>query len=289
MLPLARSQGVDRHERWTARGGSRAKASRGGPQPGIGARSRLCPAAGARDRTRADGARYAALGVLDEEKRELERFLHVGIDERTRRAIGPLPRGRGVLGELIRQPKALRLADVGEHPRSYGFPAGHPPMKSFLGVPITIRGEAFGNLYLTEKVGGGGEFDDLDERSVVVLADWAAVAIENARLYQSEHRRKLELERAVSGLEATTAIARALGGETDVDKVLDLIVKRGRALVEARWAAVKIVDGESSWFAPSRGSWGRTRAVGGFRSRSAWVGSGSARRGRSASPTFGRT
>ena len=117
-------------------------------------------------------------------------------------------------------------------------------MKSFLGVPITIRGEAFGNLYLTEKVGGGGEFDDLDERSVVVLADWAAVAIENARLYQSEHRRKLELERAVSGLEATTAIARALGGETDVDKVLDLIVKRGRALVEARWAAVKIVDGE---------------------------------------------
>ena len=100
------------------------------------------------------GARYAALGVLDEERRELERFLTRGIDEATHRAIGDLPRGRGVLGVLIDDPRPLRLADVGEHPRSYGFPPGHPPMATFLGVPILIRGEAWGNLYLTEKAGG---------------------------------------------------------------------------------------------------------------------------------------
>ena len=87
-------------------------------------------------------ARYAALGILDEDRRELERFIYVGIDEETRLAIGDLPRGRGVLGELIRAPVPLRLRDVGEHPRSYGFPPGHPPMHSFLGVPILVRGEA---------------------------------------------------------------------------------------------------------------------------------------------------
>ena len=104
-------------------------------------------------------ARYAALGILDESKDGLERFLHTGLDEEARRRIGPLPRGRGVLGELIRDPRPLRLADVTTHPRSYGFPPGHPPMATFLGVPITIRGEAYGNLYLAEKV-GGGEFGE---------------------------------------------------------------------------------------------------------------------------------
>jgi GAF domain-containing protein len=189
------------------------------------------------------GARYAAVGVLDDRKQELERFLYVGIDERTRRAIGPLPRGRGVLGELIRDPKPLCLQDVSSHPRSYGFPAAHPPMSTFLGVPILIRGQAYGNLYLTEKE-GGVEFDEQDKQSLILLADWAAVAIENARLYQRERENRQELERAVSGLEATTAIARAVGGETDVDKVLDLIVKRGRALVEARWAVIMIFAGD---------------------------------------------
>ena len=97
------------------------------------------------------GARYAALGILDEDRQGLERFIYLGIDEETRALIGDLPRGRGVLGVLIEDPKPLRLKQVGEHPRSYGFPAGHPPMSNFLGVPIIIRGEAFGNLYLTEK------------------------------------------------------------------------------------------------------------------------------------------
>jgi signal transduction histidine kinase len=178
-------------------------------------------------------ARYAALGILDEAGQELERFLYMGIDEETRRVIGPLPRGRGVLGELIRNPQPLRLADVARHPHSYGFPPGHPQMTTFLGVPIAIRGEAFGNLYLTDKA-GEKEFTAADEELVVVLAEWAAVAIENARLYQDVQRRRGELERAVRGLEATATVVRAVGFETDLDRVLELIVKRGRALVDAR-------------------------------------------------------
>jgi signal transduction histidine kinase len=178
------------------------------------------------------GARYAALGILDEDKQELERFLFIGIDEETRRQIGPLPRGHGVLGELIRRPEPLRLPDVAQHPRSYGFPPGHPPMTTFLGVPVMIRGEAFGNLYLTDKA-GGVEFDERDEESVLVLAEWAAIAIDNARLYDGVRRRREELERAVRGLEATAAIARAVGFETELERVLELVVKRGRAIVDA--------------------------------------------------------
>jgi two-component system, NarL family, sensor histidine kinase DevS len=126
------------------------------------------------------GARYAALGVLDEAKEGLERFIHTGIDDATRRMIGDLPRGRGVLGELIRNPEPLRLAHVSDHPHSYGFPAGHPPMRSFLGVPISIRGEAYGNLYITEKA-GGQEFTEADEEAMVILAGWAAIAVATAQ------------------------------------------------------------------------------------------------------------
>ncbi|HLM08265.1 MAG TPA: GAF domain-containing sensor histidine kinase [Thermoleophilaceae bacterium] len=177
-------------------------------------------------------ATYAALGILDADKQELERFLHVGISEEMRREIGPLPRGRGVLGELIRNPAPLRLPDVTEHPRSYGFPPGHPPMKTFLGVPISIRGEAFGNLYLADKA-SGLDFDEADQELVLVLAEWAAIAIDNARLYESAQARRAELERAVRGLEATATIARAVGFETDLARVLELVVKRGRAVIEA--------------------------------------------------------
>jgi GAF domain-containing protein len=126
------------------------------------------------------GARYAALGVMNEERSELERFLTVGVDGATHRAIGELPHGRGVLGVLIEDPRPLRLPDVARHPQSYGFPPGHPPMHGFLGVPIVIRGEAWGNLYLTEKH-DGGEFTEADEEAAVILADWAGTAIENAR------------------------------------------------------------------------------------------------------------
>src|SRR3954469_10947757 len=106
------------------------------------------------------GARYAAIGVLDDRREALERFLTVGIDEETHRQIGDLPRGRGVLGVLISDRRPLRLADVSAHPRSYGFPFAHPEMTTFLGVPIVIEGEAWGNLYLTEKADGDFTEDD---------------------------------------------------------------------------------------------------------------------------------
>lgn len=187
------------------------------------------------------GARYAALGVLDERGERLERFLTVGIDEPTHAAIGELPRGNGVLGILISEPHPLRLHDVGDHPKSYGFPLNHPPMHSFLGVPVLVRGEVFGNLYLTEK--DGGAFDEGDEEAVAILAGWAAIAIENARLYRDVRARRDDLERVVSALETTTAIARVVGGETDLDRILELIAKRGRALVSARVMVIELSNG----------------------------------------------
>jgi two-component system, NarL family, sensor histidine kinase DevS len=189
------------------------------------------------------GARYAALGILDEDRHELERFLTLGIDAATHHEIGSLPRGRGVLGVLIEHPVPLRLTDVSEHAHSYGFPAGHPRMKSFLGVPVLVRGEAYGNLYLTEKADSGA-FDADDEEAIVLLASWAGIAIANARAYRGEHGRRRELEQAVRALEASTAIARAVGGETDLDRVLELIVKRARALVDARGVLILLQEGD---------------------------------------------
>jgi signal transduction histidine kinase len=188
------------------------------------------------------GARYAALGVLDPERRELERFLTRGLSEDEERAIGARPRGRGVLGLVVETPEPLRVGVLSEHPSSFGFPAGHPPMRSFLGVPILIRGRAWGNLYLTDKQ--GGDFDDGDEQSIVTLAAWAASTIEHARLLAGAERRQEALERAVRGLEATQAIAVALGAETDLSRVLELIAKRGRAIVEARSVVILLQDGD---------------------------------------------
>ncbi len=179
------------------------------------------------------GARYAALGVLNEHGDGLEQFLTLGIDEQTRAQIGDLPQGHGVLGVLISDPQPLRLADVGSHPRSYGFPSGHPPMATFVGVPVRIRGSVFGNLYLTDK--HEGEFTAEDEQALVVLAEWAGFAIENARLYRDATERRDELQRAVAGFEAALAVARAVGGETHLDRILELIVKRdGRLSARAR-------------------------------------------------------
>ncbi|MGN6255040.1 MAG: GAF domain-containing protein [Solirubrobacterales bacterium] len=189
------------------------------------------------------GARYAALGVLDRGGKELERFIYVGIDDDVRRDIGDLPRGRGILGELIRNPEPLRLHDVEAHPRAYGFPPGHPPMHSFLGLPIRVRGEVYGNLYMTEKQ-GGADFDDEDEYAAKTLAVWAGIAIENARLYTSLAEREADVENALRRAEASLDIARTVGGETDVERVLDLIVKRARALVEARTVLVLLRSGD---------------------------------------------
>jgi two-component system, NarL family, sensor histidine kinase DevS len=198
------------------------------------------------------GARYAALGVLGENRDELERFLTRGIDPATHRAIGDLPRGRGVLGVLIEDPQPLRLADVGEHPQSYGFPAHHPPMGSFLGVPILIRGRAWGNLYLTEKT-DGDEFTDEDEEAAVLLAQWAGTAIENARLYESSERGRAEAERAVQALEAARDITDAVSRIPNLDRVLELIAKRGRALVEARTVLIMLRDGDELVVAATAG------------------------------------
>jgi signal transduction histidine kinase len=127
-------------------------------------------------------ARYGALGVLDETGNALSEFITVGISEPERAAIGALPKGHGILGLLIAHPAPLRLPDLTEHPDSFGFPPNHPPMKSFLGVPIRVRDQVFGNLYLCDKA-DGDVFTDIDEEMTVALAAAAGVAIENARLH----------------------------------------------------------------------------------------------------------
>ncbi len=189
------------------------------------------------------GARYAALGVLDESRNQLGRFLTRGIADDERRAIGALPTGRGVLGELIRSPKPLRMADVGAHPYSYGFPVGHPPMSSFLGVPILIRDEPYGNLYLTEKQ-GAAEFTEEDEEAAVLLADFAGLAIDHASRFTTSESQRAKLQQTVDALDATIQIARAVGGETDLDAILGLVVKRGRALVSARVLVLELLHGD---------------------------------------------
>src|SRR6266581_8768896 len=172
------------------------------------------------------GARYAALGVIDGSGSQLERFLTHGIDAETHAAIGELPRGRGILGVLIREAAPLRLHDLADDPRSVGFPPNHPPMCSFLGVPVLLRGVAYGNLYLTEKA-GGEDFTDDDQELVELLASQAAVAIENARLYEAATGWSRQLE-------SLNEVASALVTETSVVPLLRLIATRLRELVEAR-------------------------------------------------------
>ena len=181
------------------------------------------------------GARYAALGVIDRSGTALERFLTTGIDADAHAAIGDLPRGRGILGVLIRDAQPLRLHDIGDDPRSVGFPANHPPMRSFLGVPILLRGVAYGNLYLTEKA-GGQDFDDDDQELVSLLAAQAAVAIENARLYEASTQWSRQLE-------SLNEVADALVTETDLDRLLELIVARLRDLLDARLVTVLLPAG----------------------------------------------
>jgi signal transduction histidine kinase len=183
-------------------------------------------------------ARYAALGVIDTTGRTLERFLTTGIDPESRAAIGDLPRGRGILGVLINDAAPLRLHDIAGDPRSVGFPPNHPPMHSFLGVPILLRGVAYGNLYLTEKA-GGLDFDGSDEDLVTLLAAQAAVAIENARLYESATRWSRQLE-------SLNEVANALLTETDLETLLRLIADRLRELLNARLVMVTLPMGDDA-------------------------------------------
>ncbi len=193
------------------------------------------------------GARYAALGVIDASGSELEQFITHGIDDGLRAEIGALPRGRGILGVLIREAKPLRLHDLAEDPRSVGFPPGHPPMHSFLGVPMLLRGVAYGNLYLTEKQ-DGEDFTDEDEALVTLLAGQAAVAIENARLYEASTRWARQLQ-------SLNEVGNALATETDLDRLLDLVVRRLRELVGARVVALALpVGGDELRFAAVAGA-----------------------------------
>jgi signal transduction histidine kinase len=176
------------------------------------------------------GARFGALGVIDPTGTHLEQFITVGLDDEARARIGEPPRGEGILGVLIRDAVTLHLQDMSEDPRSAGFPPGHPPMKSFLGVPIVLRGHAFGNLYLTEKI--DGDFTDEDEQVVELLASQAAVAIENARLYDSSRRWARQLD-------SLNEVGTALVGELDLERLLAVIADRLRELLDAR---VVIID-----------------------------------------------
>src|ERR671935_911 len=183
-------------------------------------------------------ARYAAMGVIDPSGTELERFVTTGIDPQTHAAIGDLPRGRGILGVLIRESAVLRLHDLSDDPRSVGFPPNHPPMHTFLGVPVNLRGVAYGNLYLTEKA-GDADFTQEDEEIVTLLAGQAAVAIENARLFETATRWSQQLE---SLMEVGAALAR----ETDSSKLLDLVTRRLRELLAARLVLIAVPAGDNS-------------------------------------------
>ncbi|MFW6694130.1 GAF domain-containing protein [Streptomyces sp. MAR4 CNX-425] len=176
-------------------------------------------------------AEYGALGVIGRGER-LAQFIQVGISVEQYERIGPLPRGHGVLGEVIRHPEALRIADLQDHPSSYGFPDAHPPMRSFLGVPIRVREEVFGNLYLTEKR-GAKEFDGEDEAVLQTLAVAAGVAIENARLYEEARRRQ-------RWIEASGEVTNTLLSGAHEKEVLGLMLDRARKILRADLGTVAL-------------------------------------------------
>jgi signal transduction histidine kinase len=177
------------------------------------------------------GARYAALGVIDETGTGLERFLHTGIDAETVARIGELPRGRGILGALITDARSLRLNAITDDPRSVGFPPNHPPMRGFLGVPILLRGRAYGNLYLAEKA--EGPFTAEDQELVETLASQAAVAIDNARLYEDATNWSAQLE-------ALNEVGTALAAEIELPRLLKLISRRLRGLIGAQLVTIAL-------------------------------------------------
>jgi signal transduction histidine kinase len=184
-------------------------------------------------------ARYGALGVIDRVGTGLEQFITVEIDAETQKTIGDLPHGRGILGVLIRERQPLRLEELGQDPRSVGFPPGHPPMATFLGVPILLRGTAFGNLYLTEKA-DGDSFSDADEEIVRLLAAQAAVAIENARLYESARQWSRQLE-------SLNEVSEALVTETELSQLFELAASRLRELVGARVVLIELPTADGTY------------------------------------------
>ena len=186
-------------------------------------------------------ARYGALGVLDESGNRLSRFITHGVDEPTRAAIGPEPTGRGILGVLITDARPLRLDRISNDPRSVGFPANHPPMASFLGVPVMAGGAVFGNLYLTEKA-GGEPFSDQDERLVITLAAQAGVAVHNARLFERARQHAAALERAVSELSSVHEINESILAGQPLERVLRLISEQARTGMQSGQVMALVVD-----------------------------------------------
>ena len=187
------------------------------------------------------GSRYAALGVIDEAGSGLSKFVFTGLSAFDKEHIGKLPVGRGLLGALIADPQPICLPDLSKDPRSVGFPPNHPPMKTFLGVPVHARGKVFGNLYLTEK-NGGEHFTDEDERLAVVLAGQAGVAIENARLYEEAERNEAAARRRQHALELVHEVGSAVVGELDASRILRLVAQRARTLVGADGASISLRD-----------------------------------------------
>ena len=177
-------------------------------------------------------AEYAALGVITPDGERLSEFLTEGVTDEQIAEIGHYPEGHGILGELIRHPEPLRLTKISEHPASYGFPAHHPPMNTFLGVPIRVRDQIFGNLYLTEKR-GGAEFDEEDEAVLATLAVAAGVAIDNARLYEESRLRE-------RWLQVTTEITHSLMSGSERGEVIALIAERAREITSAALAVVAV-------------------------------------------------
>jgi signal transduction histidine kinase len=175
-------------------------------------------------------ARYAALGVIGPDGESLSQFLTVGLAPEQVAEIGPLPSGQGILGELIRHPEPLRLSELSAHEASFGFPANHPPMHTFLGVPVHVRGQVFGNLYLTDKR-GGQDFDADDEAVISTLAVAAGVAIDNARLYE-------EAQRQQRWLRASAEITRSLLSGSPRLEVVELIADRAREITGSELADV---------------------------------------------------
>jgi signal transduction histidine kinase len=181
-------------------------------------------------------ARYGALGLLDDEGTALARFVTVGLDDTTRSGLGPPPTGHGLLGELIRHPVPLRLEDLREHPASVGVPAGHPPMGSFLGVPVRVADRAVGNLYLTDK--RGGSFTADDEQVMTVLAASAGIAVENARLHARTRALVAETRLRQRWLEASGEITTTLLAGADPGEALALVAQRAAELMGADGALI---------------------------------------------------
>ena len=192
-------------------------------------------------------ARYGALGVVNEDRTGLSEFVYEGVEPDLLERIGHLPEGKGVLGALIDDPRPIRLADLSADTRSVGFPEHHPPMRTFLGVPVTTRGQVFGNLYLAEKH-GGGPFTEEDEQLAVALAFQAAVAIDNAKLFGEAKANAAAAERRLVELATVQELAAALLTEHDPERVLVMIATRARELVQAHTAVIAMVEPNTRHF-----------------------------------------